>query len=80
MKAYGYLFVVLVLSTAAVNSGFAAQGQAAKGRGGASASGNAAGQGPAGGVSSVSGTVGGQGRGGDKGTSIINETGMGAQH
>jgi hypothetical protein len=63
MKAYRYLFVVLVLSTVAVNSGFAAQGQAPKSGGG-----------------SVSGTVGGQGPRGDKGSSSINGTGMGAQH
>ena len=88
MKAYGYVLVVLVLSTVTATAGQAAPGQAPKKGGLTSASGRAThggaatpGQAPKnGGPASASGKAGGQQPGGGKGSSSINGTGMGAQH
>ena len=64
MKVFGYLFVVLVLSTVAANARQAPQGQAPKNGGLLGASSKAEGQGP----------------GSGRGSSSINGTGMGTQH
>jgi len=84
MKAYGYLFVVLVLSTVAANDGFAAQAQASRNEGRPGASGKAVatngghparGQAPKhGGLPGAVGKTGGEGPGGGKGSSSINGT------
>ncbi len=78
MKIYGYVFVVLVLSTVATTAPHAAAGPAPKNGGRATASGRAGQTG--GGLPSPSGKAGGQQPGGGKGTSSINGTGMGPRH
>jgi hypothetical protein len=81
MKVYGYVFVLLVLSTGAATAGQAAQGQAPK-NGRPSAAGTTPRGGPAtqgqavknGGLPSASGKAGRQEPGGGKGSSAINGT------
>jgi hypothetical protein len=81
MKVFGYLFVVLVLSTVAANAGQAPQGQAPKNRAPSASSktthGGQATQGQFpknGGLPSASGKAGRQEPGGGKGSSAINGT------
>jgi hypothetical protein len=87
MKAYGYVFVVLVLSTVAANAGQTSQGQAPKNRAPSVSSKTTQGgqttQGQApknGGLPGASSKAEGQGPGGGKGSSSINGTGMGTRH
>jgi len=87
MKAYGYVFVLLVLSTGAATAGQAAQGQAPKNERPSTASttprGGSATQGQAlknGGLSRASGKAGRQDPGDGKGSSSINGTGMRTRH
>ena len=88
MKAYGYVFVVLVLSTVAANAGQTSQGQAPKNRVPSTSSKTTQGggqttQGQApknGGLPGASSKAEGQRPGGGKGSSSINGTGMGTQH
>jgi hypothetical protein len=81
MKVYGYVFVLLVLSTGAATAGQAAQGQAPKNERPSTASTTpraaSATQGQAlknGGLSRASGKAGRQERDGGKGSSAINGT------
>src|SRR5262249_52297388 len=88
MKAYGYVFVVLVLSTVAANAGQTPQGQAPKNRAPITSSKTTQGGGQTtqreppknGAMPRESSRAEGQRPGGGKDSSSINGTGMGTQH